>query len=333
MKKGLFICSLLVVVQLVVTMLVYQRAWQEDRTVQTGPLLTMEVATVQVLELEDRDGRSLVVQQELGGWFLPALAGLPADGPRIQRLLERIGTIQRGWPEATTAEAALRFRVADDQFERKLTLHGKDGTREVWYFGVSSGLRRLYFRVDGDQEIYSLQVPAHELEVLADAWIDASLLHIEADQVERVELPGLTLVRDAAGLQPNDLGRQEDVIRERLDTFVGHLTGLSVTGVLGSERKAGFDLDDSFFSYRLVLADGSVQDYAFFRPVTDELQQEEAILVDNSPVLQVSGYEQLFRAAVWQVEDIAGISRDDLVRPQGEENALPAIEALDPFVQ
>lgn len=333
MKKGLFICSVLVVVQLAVTMLVYQRARQEDRTVQTGPLLTMDVAAVQVLELEDRDGRSLVVQKEQGGWLLPALADLPADGPRIQRLLERIGTVQRGWPEATTAEAALRFRVADDQFERKLTLHGKDGTREVWYFGVSPGLRRLYFRVDGDQEIHSLQVLAHELEVLADAWIDASLLHVEADQVERVELPGLTLVRGAAGLQPNDLSQQEDVIRDRLDTFIGHLTGLTVTGVLGSESKAGFDLDDSFFSYRLVLADDSDRGYTLYRPVIGEQEEEEAIGADSNPILQVSGYEQLFRVAAWQVEDITGISREDLVRPLSEGKALSAIEAQDLFVQ
>lgn len=329
MKKGLFICSVLVVVQLVLIMLVYQRGREEARALQTGPLLTMDAADVQVLELEDGDGRSLVVQKEEGVWRLPALADLPADLPRVQRLLERIGTVQREWPEATTAEAALRFRVADDHFERKLTLHGEDGTRAVWYFGVSPGLRRLYFRVAGDQEIHSLQVLPHELEPLAEAWIDARLLHLETDQVARVELPGLKLVRGTAGLQPIDLDQEENVDRDRLDTFVGNLTGLSLTGVLDRKSSAGFDLDNPFFSYRVVLVDGSVRDYTLYRPVFVEQEEEDAILADSGPVLQVSGYEPLFRVAAWQVEDIAGISRNDLVRPQQKENALPTSETLD----
>ncbi|MBM9537765.1 DUF4340 domain-containing protein [Desulfobulbus alkaliphilus] len=329
MKKGLIICSVLVVVQLVLIILVYQRGREEGPALPTGPLLTVDLEGIELLELEDRDGRSLVFNKEQGLWRLPASADLPADGLRIQQLLERIGSVQRGWPEATTVEAAVRFRVAADHFERKLTLHGEDGTRQVWYFGVSPGIRRMYVRVDGDPEIYSLQLLGYELEALADAWIEPSLLHLEAEQVKRVELPGLTLERRNETLQPIDLDQGEEVRKDRLDSLIHHLTRLSVIGVVDLESRAGLALDDSFFSYRLVLQDGSAQDYVWYRPVTAE-PEEEALLAETSPVLRISGSEQLFRVAAWQVEDIAGISRNDLVQPQGEGNALPAMEVLDP---
>ena len=318
MKRILFICSVLVVVQLVLTAIVYQRDRERGRTLDTGPLVTLDASAVHGVELEGGDGRTLVLKKEQGAWRIPALADFPADTLRVQRLIERIGAVQRGWPEATTAEAAVRFRVAGDHFERKLTLRGEDGIQDVFYFGLSPGLRRMYFRVEGDQEIHSLEVMAHELEVLADAWIDSGALHLKADQVERVELPGITLERREEGLQPIDLDQGEELLKDRRDALVWQLISLSITAVLGTESRPEYGMENPFFRYRLILSDGSVIDYVFGRPLTVEGGGEDEILTDNSPVARVSGYAHLFQVEAWQVDDIVRASRDTLVHRPGD---------------
>lgn len=326
MKRILLICSVLVVVQLVVTALVYQRDRESGRTLDTGPLVTLDSAAVHGLELEGGDGRTLVLNKVHGAWRIPALADFPADTLRVQRLIERIGAVQRGWPEATTAEAAVRFRVTGDHFARKLTLRGEDGSRDVFYFGSSPGLRRMYFRVEGDREIHSLQMMAHELEVLADAWIDSGALHLKAEQVERVELPGITLVRREEGLQPVDLDQGEELLKDRRDALVRQLTNLSITAVLGTASRPEYGLDNPFYQYSLVLADGRVIDYVFGRPLTAEGSEEDEVLADDSPVARVSGYAHLFRVEAWQVDDIVRVNRDTLVHRPGDDGPSAGME-------
>ena len=206
MKKLILICAVLLLVQSGLAVWTYvANNPARGATSGKGPLLKNSTAEVNAVLLEDGEGHALHLTKEKDQWQLPTLASFPADTVRVQGLIDRIVGLQQGWPEATTLEAAKRFKVASDRFERKLTLRNKSTDLGVVYFGSSPGLRKTYIRVEGTPEIQAIALASHELEMRADAWIDTRVLHLKSEQVLRVALPGLQLERHKEGLQPTDL--------------------------------------------------------------------------------------------------------------------------------
>lgn len=324
MKRLILICAVLVLVQSGLAVLTHVNRQGDQTRTDKGPLLTLSGAEVNELRLEDGEGRTLLLKKDKERWMLPESASFPADTDRVQELIDRLAGTERGWPEATTSEAAGRFKVAPDRFERKLTL-GKDGkSLAVVYFGTSPGLRKIYMRVDGDPEIQTLALPQHELEVTVDNWIDTGVLHLKPEQVARVELPGLHLKRTPDGLQPADLRPDEEVVSERRDLLVKQLTGLTITAILGAENKPEYGLDTPVLRYTVELEGGVTVDYLFGQPPQpDKAAGPDATLsmAETPFVLKVSNQEQLFRVDGWQVEEIRNATRAALVRAKPREPA------------
>ena len=324
MKRLILICAVLVLVQSGLAVLTHVNRQGDQTRTDKGPLLTLSGAEVNELRLEDGEGRTLLLKKDKERWVLPESASFPADTDRVQELIDRLAGIERGWPEATTAEAAGRFKVAPDRFERKLTL-GKDGkSLAVVYFGTSPGLRKIYMRVDGDTEIQTLALPQHELEVTVDNWIDTTVLHLKPEQVARVELPGLHLERTQSGLQPSDLKPDEEVVGDRRDLLVKQLTGLTITAILGAENKPEYGLDTPVLRYAMELEGGATVDYLFGQlpqPETAAGTDASLSMAETPFVLKVSNQEQLFRVDGWQVEEIKNATRAVLVRAKAQEPA------------
>lgn len=322
MKRLILICAALVLVQAGLVVLTHFSGQSGALKPSQGVLLTLNSAEINELLLEDGAGHRLVLKKEKDRWLLPEAGSFPADTVRVQELIERLAGMQRGWPEATTAEAANRFKVAPDRFERKLSLRKDGNTLGTVYFGTSPGLRKVYLRVENDPEIQTLALPQHELEVKVDNWIDTAILHFKPEQITRVELPDLQLERTQDGLQPVDLNPEEEVVKERRDALVKRLTGLTVTAILGSERKPEYGLDNPALRYTVQLDGGVTIDYMFGqqpKAVQGEGNQEPQAPPEQSYVLKVSNQEQLFRADGWQVEEIKNATRASLIRAKAQK--------------
>lgn len=321
MKKLIGICAVLVLVQAglaVWSHVVNNRSTgsQPDK----GTLLKINTAEVNALVLEDGEGHTLQLTKEKDQWLLPELALFPADTVRVQGLIDRLVGLQRGWPEATTLEAAKRFKVASDRFERKLTLRTNSTDLGAVYFGSSPGLRKTYVRVDGSQEIQTLALASHELEVRADAWIDTRVLHIKAEQIMRVALPGLWLERHQEGLQPTDLAADEEIVTSRRDALMKRLANLAISTVLGKEIKPEYGVEKPVLRYILELEGGTSIEYLFaLPPAKAEVKEVKGQMPElPSYVLKVSNREELFRVDGWQVEEIKKVNRAGLVQKKGK---------------
>lgn len=342
MKRWILFCALLMVVQVGLTV-VTQVAHRADTSQSAkGPLLKLNVAEINELLLEDGEGHKLRLTKEKDRWLLPDAGPFPADTARVQGLLERLAAMQRGWPEATTTEAATRFKVAPARFERKLSLRAGGTDAAVVYFGTSPGLRKIYLRVDGDKEIEAMALSPHELEVKADSWIDTAILHLKPEQVARVELPGVQLVGGKDGLHPADLKADEEVVKDRLDSVIKRLTDLSITAILGTESKPEYGLETPALRYRVTLEGGATVDYLFGQPPQPEKTEgkEPQPAAENTFVLKVSTQEQLLRVDGWQVEELKNVTRTSLVRtktptptqssPEGEQAQAAPPEPAQP---
>ena len=322
MKRLILICAVLVLVQTGLAVLTHVYKNSEVSRSAKGPLLKLAAAEVDELRLEDGEGRKLLLKKDKAQWQLPDLASFPADSVRVQGLIDRLAGLQRGWPEATTAEAATRFKVATDRFERKLTLRKGGTDLGVLYFGSSPGLRKLYLRVDGDQEIMTLTMAPHDLEVGPDNWIDTHVLQLKPEQVVRVELPGVKLERGDEGLEPADLTAEEEVVKERRDALVKRITGLTISSVIGTENKPEYGLDFPVLRYTVELEGGERIDYLFGRLPEPQVSEPQGTLPElPMPVLKVSGHDQLFRVEGWQMDELVRVDRVALVRPKVQPQA------------
>jgi hypothetical protein len=324
MKRWMILGILVFLVQVGLTVATQIIRHADDIKSGKGPLLKLTAAEVNEAVLEDGEGRRLTLKKEQGKWLLPDMGSFPADTARVQGLIDRLAGLQRGWPEATTAEAAGRFKVAADRFERKLSLR-KDGTLlGTVFFGASAGLRKSYLRVDGDSDIQTLAIAQHELEVKADGWIDTGILRLKPEQVVRISLPGLRLERGADGLQPPDITASEEMVKDRRDQLVKQLTGLTISGLLGTTEKPEYGLEKPVLRYTVELDGGTAIGYIFGqekKPVQAGEQEGASPGTEQPLVLKVSNQAQLFRLDNWQIEEIRKANRASLVRAKEHQPA------------
>lgn len=320
MKRFIAGCLILLLVQIGLVAAVHVMDRAGTGQPGKGPLFAFNAADIDEALLEDSEGHHLALKKDQGRWLLPEAGSFPADSGKVQGLIDRLAGIQRGWPEATTAGAADRFKVAPGAYVRKLNLLTGGTARAIIYFGSSPGLRKMYCRGDNDPDIHSLTLSQHELEMTTDSWIDTKILHLKPEQIKRIDLSGLRLERGEGGLAPADLAAGEEVVTEQRDGLVNRLAGLTINSILGAKDEPEYGLGTPVLRCTVELDNGMAVEYIFGQPQKPAKPAGKdgtmpPPVPDEQPfVLKVSNQEQLFRVDGWQVNELKNAARSSLVR-------------------
>src|SRR5687767_13959483 len=150
------------------------------------PLLAFDTAKVDQIAIDQAvGGNSVTLKKENGKWVIPSFAGFPADPGKVSAFLDKLRELKKGFPVATSSDAANRFKVSDSTAERRLVLSsgGKEAARLL--MGTSPSFRQANVRADGSS-IYSVAFSAYEAGLRGDDWMDRGALAIPADQVSSV---------------------------------------------------------------------------------------------------------------------------------------------------
>ena len=318
MKKWIFILSGLLAAQLVLAA-VLNLAGEDYGTFQAEEkLLSFNVQTVNGLRIEDGTD-SLVLKRQDGKWLLPESGNFPAGQPDVQRLLDRLAALEKGWPVAKTRSAARRFTVDEEQFERKLTLSADDDVQATLYVGSSPGIRQAYVRSGGANEVFAVDFNTWEANANEDDWIDKGVLTLDESAVGRLEMSGIILQRQDGRLQVMNLEENEQTNVEASSTLLGKLAGLRVQSLLGTEAAPEYRQDVPALEVRMTREGGEVLDYRFSKP-------ENAAYY----VLKRSDLDYYFEVAEYMVDPIRETSREKLMQDATEEvSSQPAGEKRD----
>jgi len=198
-----------------------------------GPLVPFETGAIDGLTIADADGSVRLARTD-DGWVLPDRGDFPADTAGVDRLLEHLGKLEKGWPVATTAGALERFKVADDAFERRIALLDGDAEQAVLYVGTSPGLRKAHLRPAGDDQVYAGDFSTWEAGASPDDWIDKDRLTLDADSITAITLPDVKLQRDGETFKVLDLADGENARPEAIATLVSRLSTLRIQSVAES---------------------------------------------------------------------------------------------------
>ncbi len=264
-------------------------------------LAGFEPAQIDTMLIETT-GEKAVLKKVEGKWQLPELDNFPADQFKAEQLLDTLAELKKGWPVATTTGAAKRFKVDDDDFERRITLENGGNTVAQLYFGTSPGLRKVHARMVSDNDIVTVGFSLFDAEADSSDWIDDKILTLDEKKIIRAEFPDVTLQRQDGKWQLAQLGQDEKTMTEQVEALIKKLAGLTVESVFTSGDKPALEEDTKPLKITVVLDDDSRLDYTF-----SKLKESSGYL------LQRSDQSTRYKMAGWGVNPLKDTKRETLV--------------------
>lgn len=317
-----------------------------------APLIGVDLGAVGRIRIEGTDDE-VVLQRKDDGWVLPGTGDFPADASNVERLLDSLGGLRRGFAVATSADARTRLRVAENDFERRLTLLEGETPRATLYLGTSAGANQVHARTADDDAVYLVDFGTFDGPASSGDWQDKTTLQIPREQIDSIVLGELTLSRvpagggdaapagqasgDAAGGSGDAAGAAaaadqadarwtlaggapyETVDQANADALAIQLANIRTGPVLGTERLDSYGLDEPALELGVLKTDGKRVDYTL------------ASRGENEPyVLKSSARAEYFELRAITAEQLTeAASRAQLVDSPGED-ATEASDAARP---
>jgi hypothetical protein len=305
MKRSILFLSLLLVVQVSLALGLYLG----DQGVASGDtdrkLLGFSTAQVDGLEFSGPASEHLVLKKTADGWILPEHFSAPADADKVKLLLATLEGMQRPWPVAKTADAGKRFKVDEQDFERKLVFRDKSSVLATLLLGTSPGFRKVHSRLSGEKDIYDIPISTYQASCKAQDWIDHAVLQIKPEEIKAISYNDFKLTRQDGAMQLDLLADNQQTNSDQAQKLLGDFARLTIQDIdAKSDQPLPGPVD---LQVQLTLQDGSTRDYTFAKgDVKDDKTTEELLKVTGSPFL--------YKVNSSLVEELKGFNRAQLAQ-------------------
>lgn len=199
MGKTLGLLAALLLAQLALATFLFIRGSGFGAVQPDEPLVTFDPATLDRVTIQDGTGAQVELVKRDGQWRLPGHFDFPASASKVEALLRDLQALRTRLPVSTSPEAFARFKVAADQFERRIQLRQGDRDVAVLYLGDSPGFKRLFARPGQGGAVFEVNYSAHQAGAKASDWTDKGLYALTSDQIAGLSLNGMALRRHPAG--------------------------------------------------------------------------------------------------------------------------------------
>ncbi|MEP1471192.1 MAG: DUF4340 domain-containing protein [Halieaceae bacterium] len=288
MKSPIKALLVLLLVQCVLTALMYWPAGMMDGMRDKKPLLAFNADLLDEINISDRNDNEVVLLRQGEAWVLPDLEELPVDDSMIKDLIDALAYQSHGRPVADSVPARQRFQVTGYHFQRRLTLIGEGELLGTVYLGTSPGFRRVHARNDNGDAIYSIKFNNFDAPAAAASWLQRSLLQIA--EPSQIKGPGFEVKREGnvwqtpSGITPD---------RRELDALLLALASQQIDGV--AEEDAQRTLAESPPTLTLeVTTDSGVEKLEYFS-------------LDGGRYVYSGNYPLFFRLSDYDFDRITGI--------------------------
>ena len=198
MGKTLGLLAALLLAQLALAAFLFMRGSGFGAVQPDAPLIAFDPAAVDRVSIQDGTGAQVELVKRDGQWWLPGHFDFPASASQVAALLKDLQGLRTRLPVSTSPEAFTRFRVAADQFERRINLRQGDQELAVLYLGDSPGFKRLFARGSQGEAVFEVAYVAHQAGTKANDWTDKGLFALTSDQIAGLNLNGMALTKTKA---------------------------------------------------------------------------------------------------------------------------------------
>lgn len=265
--------------------------------------IDLELASLGKIVIQAKDDPALVMERKDGSWILPDHFDFPVSSTKLDHLTGKLFGITKPWPVGTTGVAAKRFKVADEDFERKITFSKGQEEVATLLIGTSPGFKKVHARLASEEAIYAIDFSSYEASVKPQDWEDKDLLDLDPDEIVRVEMDGVRLMRDGDALTVSDVGEAEETDPSGVNTLLSKLSKPTFLEVLGTEDKPEYRQDTPVLAYTLEMKSGEAIDYTYSQPKEGD-----------DFILKVSSRPEYFETSKYSVEGVQELTRGKLVR-------------------
>lgn len=303
MKKTIFFLTILLAAQVGLGIALNLNRQQLAVFQPTDSLLSFDKSGVDAIIIVGPKGKKVRLAQKDGKWVLPDEYNFPADQEAVKRLLGGLADIKKGWPVATTGGAAERFKVGKENFERHIILRRSDKPVVDLFVGTSPGFRKVHVRMAGSNDILAVKFSTYEAGAASDNWLDKNYLHFDKKTISGIRLPGIDLIRKDGNLVLADLGKDEEMNKDTVDTLTGQVAKLSIESLLGRENEKEYNQDTPKLTCMVNLDSGSKRIFIFSQPEKKDWF-----------VLKTTNSDLYFKIGGWQVKPLLNAKRDSLIK-------------------
>ena len=290
------------------------------------PLLSFDPAKVDRIEIAESSANSAVLVKEDGKWVIPSSAGFPADGAKVSGLLTKLAALKKGWPVASSAEAAKRFKVTADAYERRIVLKGGGSELGEILLGSSPNFKAVNARAGSDSHVYSVAFATYEAGVRAEDWMDRSLLTIQQDQIASIAIGDAVLERKDGKFVLNGLAKDRKQDETATYRLVGALTYPAFDAVAGKGAEALAKVNEPDIQVTIKRTAGD--------PIVLKYKKEAG---GGAYLFTSSANSFLFRASEAAVEPVVKAKRETLIeapkKTEAEEPKKASDEAAQPATE
>ncbi len=274
----------------------------------SDPLVVFDAEAVEEVAIDEGGGEPIVLRRHEDGWRLPALHDFPASEEKVSGLLERLNGLRKGLPVAVSGSAPKRFKLTEDEHERRIVLRGGDQTLGEVLFGTSPTYRQVHAKTPDDAAVYSVAFATYDAGTRPEDWMDRDYLNLPEDEILRIELPSVALVREDDVLVVEGLGEDEETVESEARSVLNQLARPGFTAVEGQGEEAMARIGTPDFSVTLKRKDSAALTYRLKK-------------IDNEDEYHLASSEQgyLFRVPKYAVQSLLDASREKLVKPKAAD--------------
>ena len=322
MKSTISILASILLVQLALTAFLYSGLGKSKKVHEHLALLALNPEELGKLSITEKGKDSLILMKKKGVWTIPALSDFPASKGKIENFVKKVVELKRPYPVATTQAAAKQLKVSSEEFEKSLEFSTGEKQTKTLYLGTSPSFKKAHARVDGENEIYDIEINSYELSITPSDWQDQNFLHFSENEIAKLESKSISLERTEKEIVVRELKENQETNKEAVQSLISKIAKLSFTEVLGVEQKKEYNQDKAVLTYSITLNSGETIEYIFSKSSGKEKKDEDYVLKTSSSPFY-------FKVEKSIAESIINTNKDSLLREKKSTEKAPNDEKKD----
>ena len=197
MKLNVKSLSVLLVLQLLLALGIFYGKQLSNTSNSEDLIVYQALGEIREIAITDDSDSSVLLLFRDNEWLISNENDFPADTDKINNFLESINSLssQSVSAVAVTEGARNRFKVADDEFSKRIRLTSVTNTSEELYLGSSPGLDRVHLRKGGEDGIFVVKFPTYEASSSSSSWLDKSILQVPSNDIVYIKAGNIILER------------------------------------------------------------------------------------------------------------------------------------------
>ena len=195
--------------------------------------LLVEVNSKKLNKISITEGdETLSLIKENERWQLENHPEITLVNSKVDAIANQLANTQVSWPVTSTENSHERFKVSANDFEKQVEFTDSDGNKQTLLLGKSPSFKQLYARNLADNDVYSIEYSAYQVNIDPDSWFDKSMLSI--DSIKEINHSVINLTKNEESWQlapPSALDKKQALDESSVEDLVNQLTNLSVSGI------------------------------------------------------------------------------------------------------